>query len=166
MSSDALAARPDPAAAHTDAEFVAMLQRLKTWSGRSYRDIQLHAQRAGHHLPYSTAAGMLKRRTLPRQEAVTAFVLGCGLDEQAAAAWHTARTRLDLGLPPEPEPEPEPQPEPVDVRPRRRRWTAAGAALAAIAAALLVVATVDQTEDEITLSGAPAQHGQPHQVNR
>nr|WP_062339269.1 hypothetical protein [Herbidospora sakaeratensis] len=128
-------ARPDPAAARTDAEFVAQLRTLKTWSGRSYRDIQLHAQRAGRHLPYSTAAGMLKRDSLPRQEALTAFVLGCGLDEQAATAWNTVRTRLDLGVPPEPSP----------LRPRRRpRWAAAVAALVVAAAALVLVGQADE----------------------
>ncbi|WP_062437042.1 hypothetical protein [Herbidospora daliensis] len=119
MSPDGQSARPDPAAARTDAEFAAQLRRLKVWSGRSYRDIQLHAQRAGHHLPYSTAAGMLKRDTLPRREALTAFVLGCGLDLQAAEAWNAARTRLDLGgLPPEP--------------PRRPWWAVVAAALVAV----------------------------------
>jgi hypothetical protein len=148
------AARPDPAAAHTDAEFVAALQRLKAWSGRSYRDIQSHARRAGHHLPYSTAAGMLKRRTLPREEAVTAFARGCGLDEQAAAAWSAARRRLDMGVPPEP--------DPARPRPRRRWWAAAVAAAATMTAALVIAANVHQTETEdvVVLSGVPAQHGQ------
>ncbi|MGP3959795.1 hypothetical protein ACTWPT_27665 [Nonomuraea sp. 3N208] len=152
--SDGLAGCPDPAAAHTDAEFVAALRRLKAWSGRSYRDIQSHAQRVGHHLPYSTAAGMLKRRTLPREETVTAFVLGCGLDEQAAAAWSAARKRLDMGVPPESEPEPE-----LDsARPRpRRRWRAAAvAAVATMAAALVIVANVDQTEDVVVQSDVHA----------
>ncbi|WP_156046052.1 hypothetical protein [Herbidospora cretacea] len=125
---------PDPAAARTEAEFVDMLRRLKAWSGRSYRDIQLHAQRAGRHLPYSTAAGMLKRGTLPRREAVTAFVLGCGLDEQAAGVWDAARTRLEMGPPPEPEPEHRP-----------RRWPAA------LAAVLVNAANVHQTEEEETV---------------
>ncbi|WP_062356680.1 hypothetical protein [Herbidospora yilanensis] len=156
ISPEGLPARPDPADARSDAEFVAMLRRLKAWSGRSYRDIQLHAQRAGHHLPYSTAAGMLKRGTLPRREAVTAFVLGCGLDEQAATAWNTARTRLDLNLPPEPEREPEPVPAP----PRRRLRTALVAAVAMMAATLVVAAGVHQTEDETALSDVPARHGQ------
>lgn len=146
--------RPDPAAAHTDAEFVAVLQRLKAWSGRSYRDIQSHAQRAGHHLPYSTAAGMLKRQTLPREEVVTAFVRGCGLDEQAAAAWSAARKRLDMGAPPEPERD--------SARTRlRHRWRAAAVAAAAtMAAALVIAANVHQTETEdvVVLSDVPAQH--------
>jgi hypothetical protein len=156
--SDERSGRPDPAATHTDAEFVAALQRLKAWSGRSYRDIQSHAQRAGHHLPYSTAAGMLKRQTLPREEAVTAFVRGCGLDEQAAAAWSAARKRLDMGVPPEQEPELHSD------RPRpRRRWRAAAVAAAAatMAAALVIAANVDQTEDVVVVqSDVPAQHAQ------
>lgn len=145
----------DPAAARTDAEFVAALRGLKAWSGRSYRDIQSHAQRAGHHLPYSTAAGMLKRQTLPRPETLTAFVIGCGLDEQAAAAWRAARTRLDLGLPPEP------AAEPVAARPRPRRWAGAVAAVATLAAtlaaALVIAGTADQTE-EVVVPDVPAQY--------
>ncbi|NAS25684.1 hypothetical protein GT755_28860 [Herbidospora sp. NEAU-GS84] len=143
---------PDPAAARTEVEFVDLLRRLKAWSGRSYRDIQHHAQRAGRHLPYSTAAGMLKRETLPRRETVTAFVLGCGLDEQTAAAWDAARTRLDMGLPPEPEPRPVPVPVPGHA-PRRRRWVAA---VAAVAAVLVFAANVHQTEDEVALRDVPA----------
>ncbi|WP_188196225.1 hypothetical protein [Nonomuraea sp. SYSU D8015] len=156
--SDEQSGCPDPTAAHTDAEFVAALQRLKAWSGRSYRDIQSQAQRAGHHLPYSTAAGMLKRETLPRGEVVTAFVLGCGLDEQAAAAWGAVRKRLDMGVPPGPGPKLEPD----SARPLpRRRWRAAAvAAVATTAAALVLAANVDQAEEEVVLSDAPAQHGQ------
>ncbi|MEV0388670.1 hypothetical protein [Nonomuraea sp. NPDC050643] len=146
--------RPDPAAAHTDAEFVAALQRLKAWSGRSYRDIQSQAHRAGHHLPYSTAAGMLKRRTLPRAEVVTAFVRGCGLDEQAAAAWSAARMRLDMGLPIEPEP------DSARTGPRRRWRAAAVATVATMAAALMIAASVHQIEieDVAVLPDVPAQH--------
>ncbi|WP_157518669.1 hypothetical protein [Herbidospora mongoliensis] len=157
-TSDSPAGLPDPAAAHTDAEFVATLRLLKAWSGRSYRDIQSHAQRAGHHLPYSTAAGMLKRQTLPRQEAVTAFVVGCGLDEQAAAAWSTARRRLDMDVPRQPDPEPEPGPPRPRHRPRLRR-RAAFAAVATMAAALVITVNGDQTE-EVVLSDVPARHGQ------
>ncbi|WP_061293443.1 hypothetical protein [Herbidospora cretacea] len=146
----------DPAAARTDAEFVAALRGLKAWSGRSYRDIQSHAQRAGHHLPYSTAAGMLKRETLPRQETLTAFVIGCGLDEQAAAAWRAARTRLDLGIPSEPVAQPVAA-RPIEVRPRPRRWAGAVAAVATLAAALLIAGTVDQTE-EVVVSDVTAQY--------
>ncbi|RVX46426.1 hypothetical protein EDD27_9307 [Nonomuraea polychroma] len=158
--SDERSGCPDPAATHTDAEFVAALQRLKAWSGRSYRDIQSHAQRAGHHLPYSTAAGMLKRQTLPRGETVTAFVRGCGLDEQAAAAWSAARKRLDMGVPPEQEPEQEPEPDSDRPRPRRRWRAAAVAAAATMAAALVIATNVHQTETEdiVVQSDVPAQH--------
>jgi hypothetical protein len=152
--------RPDPAAAHTDAEFVAALQRLKAWSGRSYRDIQSQARRAGHHLPYSTAAGMLKRETLPRGEVVTAFVLGCGLDEQAAAAWDAARKRLDMGVPPTPGPKLEPDSARPRPRPRRLWRAAAVAAVATTAAALVIAANVDRAEEDVVLSDTPAQHGQ------
>ncbi|MFD9946541.1 hypothetical protein ACFWYW_10425 [Nonomuraea sp. NPDC059023] len=72
------------------------LRRLKAWSGRSYREIQAQARRAGHALPYSTAAGMLKRETLPREQAVEAFARGCGLGAEQASAWVAARKRVAM----------------------------------------------------------------------
>ncbi|MFE0148852.1 hypothetical protein ACFWY5_17020 [Nonomuraea sp. NPDC059007] len=72
------------------------LRRLKAWSGRSYREIQTQARRAGHALPYSTAAGMLKRETLPREQVVEAFARGCGLGAEQASAWVAARKRVAM----------------------------------------------------------------------
>ncbi|MFI6540550.1 hypothetical protein ACIBHY_49385 [Nonomuraea sp. NPDC050547] len=137
----------------TGAEFMSGLRRLKAWSGRSYREIQARAQRAGHALPYSTAAGMLKRETLPREQVVEAFARGCGLGAEQASAWVAARKRVATQVAPTPEAEAAPvlvaepvrtpEAEPVRARPsRRRRWVAA----VLVAAGLVgVTATVTTT---------------------
>ncbi|MCZ4516365.1 hypothetical protein O3Q52_51340, partial [Streptomyces sp. ActVer] len=84
----------DPAA------FVAGLRRLKAWSGLSYRRLERAAAEAGHSLPYSTAATMLGRERLPREELVAAFVAACGVRGAEAEAWLDARTDIACGPPP------------------------------------------------------------------
>ncbi|GGK47146.1 helix-turn-helix domain-containing protein [Streptomyces flaveus] len=81
----------DPAA------FVAALRRLKAWSGLSYRQLERRATAAGHTLPYSTAATMLGRERLPREELVVAFVTACGVRDDEAEAWADARTTIVCG---------------------------------------------------------------------
>ncbi|MFE9643658.1 hypothetical protein ACFYO0_05805 [Streptomyces sp. NPDC006365] len=81
----------DPAA------FMAALRRLKAWSGLSYRQLERRATEAGHTLPYSTAATMLGRERLPREELVVAFVTACGLWDDEAEAWADARTTIACG---------------------------------------------------------------------
>ena len=154
----------DPAA------FVAGLRRLKAWSGLSYRRLERAAAEAGHSLPYSTAASMLGRERLPREELVAAFVAACGVRGAEAEAWLDARTDIACG-PPAPMPVPVPVPEdatepavaapasvpavvapsntpPARTRPRRPRWTLVAAA--ALVTALLggVTASGVFTDDE------------------
>ncbi|EMF54102.1 MULTISPECIES: hypothetical protein [Streptomyces] len=81
----------DPAA------FVAALRRLKAWSGLSYRRLERLATEAGHVLPHSTAATMLGRERLPREEPLAAFVAACGLRGAEAEAWTDARRRIACG---------------------------------------------------------------------
>ncbi|WP_328771426.1 hypothetical protein [Streptomyces sp. NBC_00286] len=81
----------DPAA------FMAALRRLKAWSGLSYRQLERRATEAGHTLPYSTAATMLGRERLPREELVVAFVTACGVRGDEAEAWADARTTIACG---------------------------------------------------------------------
>ncbi|WP_282700484.1 hypothetical protein [Streptomyces sp. CC219B] len=91
-----------PTPPDTDAvAFVAALRRLKAWSGLSYRQLERRATRAGHSLPYSTAATMLGRDRLPRQELVAAFVAACGLRADQAQAWLDARVTIACGGPAE-----------------------------------------------------------------
>ncbi|MFG2514088.1 helix-turn-helix domain-containing protein [Streptomyces sp. NPDC048584] len=89
-----------PAPPDTDAvAFVAALRLLKAWSGLSYRQLERRAARAGHTLPYSTAATMLGRDRLPREELVAAFVAACGIGPEQAQAWLDARVTIACGGP-------------------------------------------------------------------
>ncbi|MEU9782726.1 hypothetical protein AB0H92_17475 [Streptomyces phaeochromogenes] len=156
------------------AAFVAGLRRLKAWSGLSYRRLERAAAEAGHSLPYSTAASMLGRERLPREELVAAFVAACGVRGAEAEAWLDARTDIACGPPaPMPVPVPVPVPVPEDATesavaapasapafvaplntapartgPRRTRWTLVAAA--ALVTALLggVTASGVFTDDE------------------
>ncbi|MFD5625508.1 hypothetical protein [Streptomyces sp. NPDC127072] len=155
-----------PTPPDTDAAaFMAALRRLKAWSGLSYRRLERHATEAGHCLPYSTAATMLGRDRLPREELLAAFVAACGIRGDEAQAWLNARTDLACG------------PVPIDAtptniaptgiatapatstrtrtrtpnRPWRTRWTLVGAA--ALLTLLLGGATASGafTDDEEVL---------------
>ncbi|MEV5981869.1 hypothetical protein [Streptomyces sp. NPDC052114] len=89
-------APPTPPA--TDAAaFVAALRRLKAWSGFSYRELERRAGRAGHVMPYSTAASLLGRDRLPRKDLVVAFVVACGAGEAEVLAWVAARDAIACG---------------------------------------------------------------------
>ncbi|MBT3149338.1 hypothetical protein HTV45_00140 [Streptomyces sp. CHD11] len=91
-----------PTPPDTDAAaFVAALRRLKAWSGLSYRQLERRATKAGHNLPYSTAATMLGRDRLPRAELVAAFVAACGVRTDGAEAWLDARMSIACGRPTE-----------------------------------------------------------------
>ncbi|MDX3642157.1 hypothetical protein [Streptomyces sp. MB09-02B] len=90
-----------PTPPDTDAvAFVAALRRLKAWSGLSYRQLERRAVQAGHTLPYSTAATMLGRDRLPREELVAAFLAACGVRADEAEAWLDARVTIACGPPP------------------------------------------------------------------
>jgi hypothetical protein len=127
----------DPAA------FMAALRRLKAWSGLSYRRLERRATEAGHVLPHSTAATMLGRERLPREEPVAAFVAACGLRGAEAEAWTDARRRIACG--------PEEAPAPRAVRPRPRPRRRAVLALAALSLTALLGGALTSgalTEDE------------------
>ncbi|MBB5084140.1 hypothetical protein [Nonomuraea endophytica] len=156
----------DPSDVRTGAEFMSGLRRLKAWSGRSYREIQAQAERAGHALPYSTAAGMLKRATLPREQVVEAFARGCGLGAEQAAAWVAARKRVAMEAAPQPQPQPQAEGQAraegqaqvqAEVRARARavrgwavgRWRWVAAVL--VVAGLVGVAATYQAESEFVV---------------
>ncbi|MEV0528692.1 hypothetical protein AB0I66_35265 [Streptomyces sp. NPDC050439] len=88
-----------PRTAETSA-FMAELRRLKAWSGLSYRELERAAAAAGEVLPYSTAATMLRRESLPREAVLVAFVVACGLDADDTRRWVAARRELAMGAPP------------------------------------------------------------------
>ena len=120
-----------PTPPDTDAvAFVAALRRLKAWSGLSYRRLEHRATEAGHALPYSTAATMLGRDSLPREELVAAFVAACGVRGEEAEAWLDARVAIACGPPAEPRPTPTPTPGSRRSSWPRRRTFAMAVALA------------------------------------
>ncbi|MFE7030668.1 hypothetical protein ACFU9Y_10175 [Streptomyces sp. NPDC057621] len=140
-----------PTPPDTDAAaFVAALRRLKAWSGLSYRRLERHAADAGHCLPYSTAATMLGRERLPREELVAAFVAACGIRGDEAEAWLDARTGIACGPIPVDAPVPAevrsvglapanvapPVDAPARTRPWRLRWALVGAAALVVTAFL------------------------------
>jgi hypothetical protein len=84
----------EPASATTPAEYVALLRRLKAWSGRTYRELEAKAREHGAVLPHSTLATMLNRGTLPREELVAALVRACGCGPETVASWVEARRRI------------------------------------------------------------------------
>ncbi|MEV7141898.1 hypothetical protein [Streptomyces tauricus] len=156
------------------AAFVAALRRLKAWSGLSYRRLEREAADAGHCLPYSTAATMLGRERLPREELVAAFVAACGIRGDAAEAWLDARTDIACGhasasasasadTTPTDTASTDIAPAavapavvvPVRTRPRRLRWTLVG--VAALVTALLggTTASGALTDDEEVVRETP-----------
>lgn len=87
-------APPAPEALGTEPEFVRALQALKAWSGLSFREIEAKARASGLRLPFSTAAGMLRRSALPREDLLIAFTTACGLDDDEVTAWVAARKKI------------------------------------------------------------------------
>ncbi|TPQ21028.1 helix-turn-helix domain-containing protein [Streptomyces sporangiiformans] len=125
------------------AAFVAALRRLKAWSGLSYRQLERRATEAGHTLPYSTAATMLGRERLPREQLVVAFVVACGVRDDEAEAWVDARTTIACRHVAAP-----PAPNTGSKQSWRSRWAFVGAA--ALVTALLggAVASGAFTDDQ------------------
>jgi hypothetical protein len=89
--------QPAPVAAIDEATFIAELRRLKARSGLSFRQLERRASAAGDTLPYSTAATMLSKNRLPREELLVAFVRACGLDEDEVTRWVTTRATIAGG---------------------------------------------------------------------
>lgn len=137
-----------PTPPDTDAvAFVAALRRLKAWSGLSYRQLERRATEAGHTLPYSTAATMLGRDRLPREELVAAFVAACGVRADEAEAWLDARVAIACGPPAETPP----VPRNSRLRPRRRTLAMAAALATALLGGVTAAGTfTDDVEVERT----------------
>lgn len=74
-------------------EFAELLNRLKTRSGLSYRQMEERASERGEVLPRSTMADTLRHNVLPRAEMLVAFLVVCG-EEHNAEAWLRARDRI------------------------------------------------------------------------
>ncbi|MFE7711869.1 hypothetical protein ACFU6I_40360 [Streptomyces sp. NPDC057486] len=102
---------PDPAAAHSSAEFIELMRQLRRWADLSYRQLERNATDAGDVLPRATISAALGRDELPREELLAAYVRACGGDEDTVSAWVETRRRLSIsgtGTPP-PVPEDAPQ---------------------------------------------------------
>ena len=137
---------PSPAAATDETAFVAELRRLKTWSGRSYRQLERAAAGSGDVLPSSTAATMLTKNRLPRAEVVAAFVRACGVAD--VRPWLLARTRIADAAASAHVPAPRPA-APRGPLSRLRRAVVAAAALIVTFTAGMALDTVVASEEDI-----------------
>ncbi|PKV82978.1 RICIN domain-containing protein [Streptomyces sp. TLI_146] len=87
---------PDPAAAHSPAQFVELMRQLRRWADLSYRQLERHATDVGDVLPRATISAALSRDELPRAELLAAYIRACGGDEDSVTAWLNARRRLSI----------------------------------------------------------------------
>lgn len=84
---------PLPDSASTSTDYVALLRRVRAWSGLSLREIQRRAAAAGSSLPASTLSSMLARDTLPNERLVAALLTACGEGDRVDN-WLKVRRRL------------------------------------------------------------------------
>ncbi|MEU4846166.1 RICIN domain-containing protein [Streptomyces gilvosporeus] len=126
--------------AATDADaFAGMLQQLRDYTGLTEHQLERWAAQGGYALAPGELADVLRRRALPRPEAVEAFVRACGGTDAEVHEWLTARQRIEdvARL------DPAPDPDPVRPRPpashRKSRRPVLLAAAAALAAALVIL---------------------------
>ncbi|PRY01702.1 helix-turn-helix domain-containing protein [Allonocardiopsis opalescens] len=141
---------PSPSAAIDEASFVAELRRLRTWSGLSFRQLERRASTAGDVLPSSTAATMLGKNRLPREDLLVTYVRACGLDGDDLKQWVITRALIAAGTPATPAavsaPVHHPTPPP---RPASRWRPAIAAAALALAFAAGAVLTANAGADSI-----------------
>lgn len=84
---------PVPFSAQNPLEFVDGLNAVRVWAGNP--SLRVLSARAGLRLPHSTLHGMLNRTTLPRWEAVEAFLDACGVhDQERVREWARVWRRL------------------------------------------------------------------------
>lgn len=74
--------------------FVLLLNDVRSDSGLSLREVARRARAAGHDLPTSTVWDMLSRSSLPRIEALRAYLLACGVPTPDIDGWLATRRRL------------------------------------------------------------------------
>ncbi|MGW2020003.1 RICIN domain-containing protein [Streptomyces sp. NPDC001927] len=173
---------PDPREATDAASFIALLQRLKDWSGLTYRELSAHAEALGEVLPRSTVANMLARSTVPREELLTTFVRACGVEPGELESWQTVRKELavrgvyagsDGGAEdaagaswpqvaeadPEPGIEPEAEDQSADPQSRLRRTFVALVAVAGLVLATVSVVGALVRDGNDGHGGSAGQHG-------
>jgi hypothetical protein len=150
---------PDPRAARSAPEFIAMLRMLKDASGLTFRELAQQAETVGDVLPRSTIANMLGRTSVPREELLAAFVRACGCGPEQVADWLAVRKELAAhgeragtaevpGAAPEAtaghssEPPTVPLPEPAPAGRRSSRTVVAAAVALVVLAAAAVTVTL------------------------
>ncbi|GAA2588823.1 hypothetical protein GCM10010399_18580 [Dactylosporangium fulvum] len=111
---------PQPATATSPTAFVALLRKLRAWSGMTYRQLAANAETVRDTLPASTIASTLSRSGLPRREFVMAFVRACGLDQASSEHWAQVRDALAARAVAEGSPSSE-QPGPMPLAPAAPR---------------------------------------------
>ncbi|MEU5472215.1 RICIN domain-containing protein [Streptomyces lydicus] len=77
---------------------VARMQQLKDQSGLTYRQLEQRAAENGEVLARSTLADVLRRRALPREELLGAFLRAHGCPPDEVAEWLAVRRRIEAGV--------------------------------------------------------------------
>lgn len=97
----AAAQSPDPRAARTEAELMAVLRRYRVWAGQpSFREMERSLTRRrgpDGRIPASTLCAVINRDKLPRLEMLSAVINACGGDEhdrdRFINAWRQVKMR-------------------------------------------------------------------------
>ncbi|WP_143662472.1 helix-turn-helix transcriptional regulator [Streptomyces sp. f51] len=80
----------------TPKHFIDLMEKLRTTSGLSLRDLSDQCKRYGYAVSKSTLHDLLNGRELPSTELLHAFLHACGCDPNDWMAWHQTRTRLKI----------------------------------------------------------------------
>lgn len=80
----------------TPKHFIDLMEKLRTTSGLSLRDLSDQCKKNGYAVSKSTLHDLLNGRELPSTELLHAFLHACGCDPNDWMAWHQTRTRLKI----------------------------------------------------------------------
>lgn len=80
----------------TPQHFIELLERLRTTSGLSLRELSNRCKLNSYPVSKSTLHDLLKGRELPSTDLLHAFLHSCGCDAEDWMAWHQTRTRLKI----------------------------------------------------------------------
>ncbi|MER6655063.1 helix-turn-helix transcriptional regulator [Streptomyces sp. NPDC000971] len=80
----------------TPKHFIDLMEKLRTTSGLSLRDLSAQCKKNGYAVSKSTLHDLLNGRELPSTELLHAFLHACGCDPNDWMAWHQTRTRLKI----------------------------------------------------------------------
>ncbi|MEV4095863.1 hypothetical protein [Streptosporangium saharense] len=89
--------KPDPLRAETKEELLALMRDFHVWAGEpSYREIAINAGRAVGASTLCEALDVNRPARMPSLKVVTAFVHGCGGEEEDLVSWTTAWRRIRM----------------------------------------------------------------------